>query len=149
MSAAWLALESGATGSLPFERCTSAPAITGSPGLRVALVAGAYVATYGVLFVAKYAIYDGSLTLHNNGSGVGASHQTGWTGLVAKMIQQHAQHGLQAGQAGRGHADPLRLFPRGVGGMIGGDDADRAVGERRPQRVAVAGGPQRRQHLQP
>jgi putative flippase GtrA len=36
----------------------SAPAITGSPGLRVALVAGAYVATYGVLFVAKYAIYE-------------------------------------------------------------------------------------------
>jgi hypothetical protein len=24
----------------------------------------------------------------NDGSGVGASHQTGWTGLVAKLLQQ-------------------------------------------------------------
>jgi len=24
----------------------------------------------------------------DNGSGLGASHQTGWTGLVAKLIQQ-------------------------------------------------------------
>ena len=24
----------------------------------------------------------------DNGSGVGASHQTGWTGLVAKLLQQ-------------------------------------------------------------
>jgi len=27
--------------------------------------------------------YDG-----DNGTGLGASHQTGWTGLVAKLIQQ-------------------------------------------------------------
>jgi hypothetical protein len=26
-----------------------------------------------------------------NGAGIGASHQTGWTGLVAKLIQQHAE----------------------------------------------------------
>jgi hypothetical protein len=24
----------------------------------------------------------------DNGAGIGASHQTGWTGLVAKLIQQ-------------------------------------------------------------
>jgi len=24
----------------------------------------------------------------DNGSGIGASHQTGWTGLVAKLIEQ-------------------------------------------------------------
>jgi hypothetical protein len=28
----------------------------------------------------------------DNGSGVGASHQTGWTGLVAKLIQQQGEH---------------------------------------------------------
>ena len=27
--------------------------------------------------------------------GLGASHQTGWTGLVAKLIQQHAEYTLQ------------------------------------------------------
>ena len=29
------------------------------------------------------------------GAGLGASHQTGWTGLVAKLIQQHAEYTLQ------------------------------------------------------
>ena len=28
----------------------------------------------------------------DNGSGVGASHQTGWTGLVAKLMQQSGEH---------------------------------------------------------
>ena len=28
----------------------------------------------------------------DNGAGVGASHQTGWTGLVAKLIQQHSEY---------------------------------------------------------
>jgi hypothetical protein len=27
----------------------------------------------------------------DNGAGLGASHQTGWTGLVAKLIQLYAQ----------------------------------------------------------
>ncbi len=27
----------------------------------------------------------------DNGAGLGASHQTGWTGLVAKLIQQSGQ----------------------------------------------------------
>lgn len=27
----------------------------------------------------------------DNGAGLGASHQTGWTGLVAKLIEQHAR----------------------------------------------------------
>ncbi|MGH9399352.1 MAG: hypothetical protein ACRD00_03220, partial [Thermoanaerobaculia bacterium] len=27
----------------------------------------------------------------DNGAGIGASHQTGWTGLVAKLIQQSGQ----------------------------------------------------------
>jgi hypothetical protein len=26
-----------------------------------------------------------------NGSGVGASHQTGWTGIVAKLLQQNGE----------------------------------------------------------
>ncbi|NJO51984.1 MAG: hypothetical protein HC840_24120, partial [Leptolyngbyaceae cyanobacterium RM2_2_4] len=28
----------------------------------------------------------------DNGAGLGASHQTGWTGLVAAMILQNAEH---------------------------------------------------------
>jgi hypothetical protein len=31
----------------------------------------------------------------DNGSGVGASHQTGWTGLVAKLMQQSGEHRLK------------------------------------------------------
>ncbi len=31
----------------------------------------------------------------DTGAGLGASHQTGWTGLVAKLIQQHAEYTLQ------------------------------------------------------
>ena len=31
----------------------------------------------------------------DTGKGLGASHQTGWTGLVAKLIQQHAEYTLQ------------------------------------------------------
>ena len=29
----------------------------------------------------------------DTGAGLGASHQTGWTGLVAKLIQQQGEHG--------------------------------------------------------
>lgn len=29
----------------------------------------------------------------DNGAGLGASHQTGWTGVVAKLIQQHSEYG--------------------------------------------------------
>jgi hypothetical protein len=35
----------------------------------------------------------------DTGEGLGAGHQTGWTGLVAKLIQQHAEYAL----AGRRH----------------------------------------------
>jgi hypothetical protein len=28
----------------------------------------------------------------DNGAGVGASHQTGWTGVIAKFIQQQGKH---------------------------------------------------------
>jgi hypothetical protein len=38
----------------------------------------------------------------DNGAGLGASHQTGWTGLVAKLVQQqgekHARHAEHARQ---------------------------------------------------
>jgi len=39
----------------------------------------------------------------DNGSGVGASHQTGWTGVVAKLMQQSGEHGtkVQAVAIGR------------------------------------------------
>ena len=38
----------------------------------------------------------------DNGSGVGASHQTGWTGLVAKLMQQSGEHGAKAQTAAIG-----------------------------------------------
>jgi hypothetical protein len=31
----------------------------------------------------------------DNGAGIGASHQTGWTGLVAKLIQQCGEYQAQ------------------------------------------------------
>jgi hypothetical protein len=42
----------------------------------------------------------------DNGSGLGASHQTGWTGLVAKLIQQSGGD-IQAvtGMADTGHKE--------------------------------------------
>jgi len=33
----------------------------------------------------------------DTGAGLGASHQTGWTGVVAKLIQQYAEYALQGG----------------------------------------------------
>jgi hypothetical protein len=33
----------------------------------------------------------------DTGAGLGASHQTGWTGLVAKLIQQQGEFGTIAG----------------------------------------------------
>jgi len=55
----------------------------------------------------------------DNGAGLGASHQTGWTGLVAKLIQLYgsmdAEHILGAGREG--------IFVKGApatGGTPGG-----------------------------
>jgi hypothetical protein len=42
----------------------------------------------------------------DNGAGLGASHQTGWTGLVAKLIQIY------------GYFDPQRLLEAGKGGAF-------------------------------
>jgi hypothetical protein len=36
----------------------------------------------------------------DNGAGLGASHQTGWTGLVAKLIQQQGEFGTTVSAAG-------------------------------------------------
>jgi hypothetical protein len=33
----------------------------------------------------------------DTGAGLGASHQTGWTGLVAKLIQQQGEFGTIVG----------------------------------------------------
>ena len=34
----------------------------------------------------------------DNGAGLGASHQTGWTGLVAKLLQQSGGKKMKARQ---------------------------------------------------
>jgi len=36
----------------------------------------------------------------DNGAGLGASHQTGWTALVAKLIQQQGEFGTLSGNTG-------------------------------------------------
>jgi hypothetical protein len=41
------------------------------------------------------------------GAGLGACHQTGWTGLVAKLIQQHAEYALQGKRQDLGLSGPL------------------------------------------
>jgi hypothetical protein len=40
----------------------------------------------------------------DTGEGLGASHQTGWTGLVAKLIQQYAEYALQGRQQDLGRS---------------------------------------------
>ena len=61
----------------------------------------------------------------DNGRGVGASHQTGWTGLIAKLLQPRAQArglamGLTAGALNQpcilcGHPEDTPAFARGTG----------------------------------
>jgi hypothetical protein len=41
----------------------------------------------------------------DNGAGIGASHQTGWTGLVAKLILQSGEYCLQGKSAKLAYAD--------------------------------------------
>jgi hypothetical protein len=43
----------------------------------------------------------------DTGAGLGASHQTGWTGLVAKLIQQYAEYALQGRRQDLGSSRPL------------------------------------------
>lgn len=31
----------------------------------------------------------------DNGAGIGANHQTGWTGAVAKLVQQYGEYHMQ------------------------------------------------------
>ena len=38
----------------------------------------------------------------DNGAGLGASHQTGWTGLVAKLIHQYGEYVVA-------QTDPMRI----------------------------------------
>ncbi len=51
----------------------------------------------------------------DNGAGLGASHQTGWTGIVAKLIQQHGEYC----ERGKDPLDPARAtvsdWQRGTG----------------------------------
>ena len=42
----------------------------------------------------------------DTGRGVGASHQTGWTGLIAKLLQQLGEYGTEAASASPALAHP-------------------------------------------
>ena len=44
----------------------------------------------------------------DTGAGLGASHQTGWTGLVAKLIQQYGEYALQAKLPSLGDAEAFK-----------------------------------------
>jgi hypothetical protein len=47
----------------------------------------------------------------DNGKGLGAGHQTGWTGVVAKLIHQYAEYALQGKRQDLAHKG-LMEFPR-------------------------------------
>ena len=49
----------------------------------------------------------------DNGAGLGANHQTGWTGLVAKMIELY------------GRFDPKQLLQEGKRGAHAGGKAEK------------------------
>jgi hypothetical protein len=51
----------------------------------------------------------------DNGAGLGASHQTGWTGLVAKLIELY------------GYLDPVKALGAGKGEAFGGGKSGRKV----------------------
>jgi hypothetical protein len=44
----------------------------------------------------------------DTGRGVGASHQTGWTGLIAKLLMPRYAHDITSEGASHEHAEPLR-----------------------------------------
>jgi len=48
-----------------------------------------------------YEYYNGE-----NGTGIGASHQTGWTGLAANLLHQSGEYHQQT------TTDKLSIFPR-------------------------------------
>ncbi|HLK57715.1 MAG TPA: aquaporin [Chthonomonadaceae bacterium] len=54
-----------------------------APLLGMLLAAQVYLWQRGSVFCAKLH--------HDNGAGLGANHQTGWTGLVAKLLQQSGE----------------------------------------------------------
>ena len=49
----------------------------------------------GFLALDNISIFDRTSGAHS-GAGLGAGHQTGWTGVVAKLIHQYAEYALQA-----------------------------------------------------
>ena len=67
--------------------------------------------------------------------------------LVITLGQQHRQDRRGAGKALRGQPDAPLLRRALARHVIGSDDLDRAVCERRPQRVQVVAGPERRVRL--
>ncbi len=46
----------------------------------------------------------------DTGAGLGASHQTGWTGVVAKLIQQYGEYTLAGRPAGGNEELQLGAF---------------------------------------
>jgi hypothetical protein len=67
----------------------------------------------------------------DDGSGLGACHQTGWTGLSAELLEQHANKRSKKG-------DPLILSACGLARSTFGFAADwRSVGNYAPRRWLV------------
>ena len=77
-------------GEIPFER--SSPSFV-EDGVSVT---GKLTASSTVGTRARYLFHE---YFHgDSGAGLGASHQTGWTGLVAKLIQQQGEFGTVSAQ---------------------------------------------------
>ena len=47
----------------------------------------------------------------DNGAGLGASHQTGWTGLVAKLMQQSGESRERSSRHGRRSVEKKKNHP--------------------------------------
>ncbi|MDH5283846.1 MAG: hypothetical protein OEW80_08190, partial [Gemmatimonadota bacterium] len=65
----------------------------------------------------------------DNGAGLGASHQTGWTGLVAKLIQLYGVLDAESALAGGRKAAYAQSNPPSIGANDAAPRAKRRVGE--------------------
>jgi hypothetical protein len=50
----------------------------------------------------------------DTGKGLGAGHQTGWTGVVAKLIHQYAEYALQGKRQDLAHKGLMEIPRRGA-----------------------------------
>jgi hypothetical protein len=57
----------------------------------------------------------------DTGSGIGASHQTGWTGLVAKLLQQSGEREVDSALSRSPDSNRVSIEPTPLEGVLSGD----------------------------